>query len=271
MKWISDYIGEEYKEWKEGDKIFITSPTGSGKSRFILDTLLPYFSCIKRKILYLVNRRILKEQIEMELSKLPYNQRSCIAVELYQSIENNFCTVKYRNLENGFSGYMALGYAGTSYLNRYDCVVCDECHYFLADANYNTNTAISLRMVNDYFKYKIRIFLSATIDGVRDYLSKHEKKENRRQEKTHIYEMLTPVFCQSSIQKRMGVFEYKADIDYRYLDISVINNEKSDIIDLIKKSDSKNNWLIFVDNISFGMELKRELKRCFQDRLEGDD
>jgi hypothetical protein len=31
MKWISDYIGEEYKEWKGGDKVFITSPTGSGK------------------------------------------------------------------------------------------------------------------------------------------------------------------------------------------------------------------------------------------------
>lgn len=271
MKWISDYIGEEYKEWKDGDKIFITSPTGSGKSRFILNILLPYFSYKKRKILYLVNRRILKEQIEMELSKLPYDQRSSIEVELYQSIENKFCAVKYQNYGNGFSGYMALGYIGTSYLERYDCVVCDECHYFLADANYNTNTAISFRIVNDYFKNKVRIFMSATIDEVKQYLLKHEEEKYKNYGKTNIYEMLIPALNIHSLQKEMRVLEYKTDIDYRYLDISVINNEKSDIIDLIKKSDRKNNWLIFVDNISFGMELKRELNRCFQDGLEGDE
>lgn len=207
----------------------------------------------------------------MELSKLPYAQKRNIRVELYQSIENKVCTIKYRKQRNGYSGFMALGHAEISYLKEYDCVVCDECHYFLADANYNTNTAISFRIVNDYFKNKIRIFMSATIDEVKRYLLNYEEEKNRNWRKTNIYEMLTPAFDEHSLLKEMRVFEYKADIDFHYLDISVINNEKSDIIDLIKKSDSKSNWLIFVDNISFGMELKRELKHCFQDGLEVDE
>ncbi|MCI9594980.1 MAG: DEAD/DEAH box helicase family protein [Lachnospiraceae bacterium] len=81
MKWVSDYIGEEYKDWEGGNKIFITSPTGSGNTQFILKTLLSCFS-IENKKLYLVNRRILKKQMETEISRLPYEQKSNIVIEI---------------------------------------------------------------------------------------------------------------------------------------------------------------------------------------------
>lgn len=51
MKWVSDYIGEEYKDWEGGNKIFITSPTGSGNTQFILKTLLSCFSIENKKTL----------------------------------------------------------------------------------------------------------------------------------------------------------------------------------------------------------------------------
>ena len=76
MKWVSERIGEEYKKWESGSMVFIASPTGSGKTQFILKTLLPYFSKENKKILYLVNRRILKKQMEEDISKLPDEQRS---------------------------------------------------------------------------------------------------------------------------------------------------------------------------------------------------
>ena len=41
-KYITDEIGEKYKEWGAGDKVFITAPTGTGKTHFILNILLPY-------------------------------------------------------------------------------------------------------------------------------------------------------------------------------------------------------------------------------------
>lgn len=47
-----------------GDKIFITAPTGSGNSYFVLNKLLPYAYSKKVNILYLVNRKILKAQLQ---------------------------------------------------------------------------------------------------------------------------------------------------------------------------------------------------------------
>ena len=46
--YISDGINEDYKSWKKGEsgrqsyRVFIESPTGSGKTFFILNKLLPY-------------------------------------------------------------------------------------------------------------------------------------------------------------------------------------------------------------------------------------
>ena len=39
-KFISDVIGEEFKEWKRGDIIILAAPTGCGKSTFVLEKLL---------------------------------------------------------------------------------------------------------------------------------------------------------------------------------------------------------------------------------------
>lgn len=36
MVFIADSIGTEYKKWRAGDTIFISSPTGSGKTTFVL-------------------------------------------------------------------------------------------------------------------------------------------------------------------------------------------------------------------------------------------
>ena len=44
MEWLTNRIGEEYKRWTNRDKVFIASPTGSGKTYFILKQFLPYFS-----------------------------------------------------------------------------------------------------------------------------------------------------------------------------------------------------------------------------------
>lgn len=163
--------------------------------------------------------------METKISRLPYEQRSNIVIESYQSIENKFCSIEFQQ-----NRYAALKDNGISFLSKYDCVVCDECHYFLVDSNYNTNTVISYRLVNEYFKKKIRIFMSATINGVQDCLSEHENKKNWR---TRIYNFLTPMFDDTSLN--MKVFSYETDIDYNYLDIMVIDNKTSSIVNLVKK------------------------------------
>ena len=67
MNFIADSIGKGYKEWKfgdeegvvKGDNIFISSPTGRGKTSFIIREFLPYLAEQGKSLLYLVNRTIL--------------------------------------------------------------------------------------------------------------------------------------------------------------------------------------------------------------------
>lgn len=301
-KWVTDYIGEAYKEWKGttentnnymvksikmGDKIFISAPTGTGKTYFILNTLLPYFYSQNKKILFLVNRRILKEQMEKEISRININFRNNIDVILYQNLEHSFCSIKkdfvplpllysYRTWNIDASSE----YNNVQYLQKYECVICDECHYFLNDSNYNTNTIISFCIINKFFRNKIRIFLSATITDFQEYLINNEK--NIETYRTEIYNILIPGITEPKIQNynikrseeiptpntpRIKVSDgenlsYSLDIDYKYLDVHILN-DKNDIGELVAESSDK--WLIFVDNIDYGHELKCDLSKRLKD------
>lgn len=87
---IGETIGDDYKEWQDGSTIFISSQTGSGKTTFILKELLPYAKEQNKRILYLVNRRVLKEQMENAIRDLPLELSKYIEIESYQSIEDKF-------------------------------------------------------------------------------------------------------------------------------------------------------------------------------------
>ena len=205
---LADSIGEEYRNWKAGDCIFISAPTGSGKTSFILKKLLSYFSTLQepKKILYLVNRTALKQQMENEISKLPFEQEQLIDVELYQTIENMIVQLEYTNcVAPYYQGYVAAinsavsekdrgkyipaetvsampdytngSYSKVWWANEYDYVVCDEAHYFLMDSNYNTNTCWSFRFVSEVFAQKIRIYMSATIEDIMTFIRKDNQKK----------------------------------------------------------------------------------------------
>ncbi len=67
-KYLSDVIGEEYKDWKPGQVIFLSAHTGAGKTYFILNKLVKFAAIEKKKILYLANRSILKKQIQEQIN-----------------------------------------------------------------------------------------------------------------------------------------------------------------------------------------------------------
>lgn len=94
MNTVTDKIGEEYKQWSNYNKIFISAPTGSGKTYFILNVLLPFACSQNRKILFLVNRKILKLQLEKEISNFPFEIAKNITIETYQTLEKKYCEIK---------------------------------------------------------------------------------------------------------------------------------------------------------------------------------
>lgn len=286
MRWISDEIGRKYEEWKNGDCIFISAPTGSGKTYFVLNVLRPFLIQKNGKVLYLVNRRILKDQIEKEIKRIQIKTGDIInpiKVETYQSIEKKICNSEYRADENG----TYKGFAENKTYDSFDYVVCDECHYFLTDSNYNANTGLSFRFIQEKFEEKIRIFISATIRNVKEYIERDNWKR---------YDLRTPFyqFCADHEMKIDNSFEYdwkngcyryldergnfiypenisdgydgyhryygdKLERDYGYLDVSVVENV-DEIIDLVRDKENEGKWLIFVDSIQLGENLRDKLK-----------
>jgi len=157
-QFISDIITEEeIAKWKLGDRILITSQTGSGKSQWVKDILYEYCVQNNKKILLLSNRVALKGQNEKELSGV---KEEVIKIKNYQTLESS---VLYGNqLDDLFSNF--------------DYIVLDEIHYLLSDSAFNGNTDILLNCVKFPQKNKIFIFITATPQAILLYNKNYEHK-----------------------------------------------------------------------------------------------
>lgn len=293
---VEQAIGQDYKNWQYrnerncGDRIFIDAPTGSGKTTFILQTLLPYYCKQGKKILYLVNRRILKEQIQEMIADLPHEQFASIRVELYQEIEKSVAaapmqyskvdsfwkkvreqsksSIQY-NEEDSVQGY---DYSMLKNFSEYDCVVCDEAHYFLTDSTYNTNTIFTFEWLQEFFQNKVCIFMSATIDELKSYMEENNLYEYGKSNTVHYkiskYDSLGGVIHrawaangQESRKPKHEIITHPVPRDYSYIrseNIRIINNRKA-LVDLV--TEGKHKWLIFVDSIKYGNALKNSVKQ----------
>lgn len=307
-------IGNDYKErWKayrkqeekSADRIFIDAPTGSGKTTFILQRLLPYYSRTERKILYLVNRRILKEQIREMIADLPHAQYGAIRVELYQEIEKRIVSVpmQYRKTDllrekereeeqeqsehstqyNKTDSVQGYDYSFLKKLSEYDCVVCDEAHYFLTDSTYNTNTVFSFRWIQDVFRNKVCIFMSATIHELKSYMET-KNLYDYGESNTAYYGIAVYDPSVAMLNNRIArlkeetcrklndheVITYSVNRDYSYIsanNIRIIYNRKA-LVDLVAEGNHK--WLIFVDNIKYGNALRNSIKKKLKKHKNGD-
>ena len=111
-RYISDGINEDYKAWEKGEsgkqpyRVFIESPTGSGKTFFILNKLLPYAIEKDRSIIYICNRDAVKQQIIQVIRESPftlqesdYNEKQFSKFKFPGSVSSIFI-VNYQSLVN---------------------------------------------------------------------------------------------------------------------------------------------------------------------------
>lgn len=251
--YISEEIGEEYRGWGERDIIFITAPTGSGKSYFMLHNFLK--QVIKRgwRMLYLVNRRILKEQLKKELEEV--EDEICEEFEEMGfseiSIENYITILTYQNIENRLQGKECD--EEIIFIKKFTCVVYDECHYFYTDANFNTSTELSYLFLRKIFDNKLQIYISATPDKIKKEVESYLEKEKETLESS---ERRPSVFNRTARE----IQEYKIKGSYDYVQMMVFEKIE-DLTEIIKENvnEKEEKWLIFVDNIDRGKEFQNGL------------
>lgn len=137
-KWVSDIVGDDYKNWNK-EFVVLDCGTGCGKSYFCINVLGTYAKENNKKILYLCNRRKLRQQIYDSVKKI--HLLDTIYVTSYQSLQKKLQKEKQPP--------------------KYDYIVADECHYFTTDALFNDYTDVSYNYIMQQ-KESVVIFVSAT-------------------------------------------------------------------------------------------------------------
>ena len=166
QKWVSDIIGDDFKTWKN-EFIILDCDTGCGKSYFCLHKLGKYAKLHNRKILYLCNRRKLRNQIFDDVKR--YGFKDTIYVTTYQLLQ--------KNIQDGKGPI------------DYDYIVADECHYFMTDATFNDYTDVAYNYIMQQ-KKAVVLFVSATAKKFFKYLldaNKVKKRNYYRLDKDYSY------------------------------------------------------------------------------------
>lgn len=254
-RYISDEIENEYQKWTDGDIVFITASTGAGKSHFILNVYLDWIIQRGGRLLYLVNRRILREQLQNEVNTeiarvisekngLDTNIQSYIEITTYQALENRLKSSYYEAC-NCLESVL-----------KFTCVVCDECHYFYTDSNFNTGTELSLDLIRELFKGKLQIYISATADKIEKEMEKYfEKQKDVNQ--TVNFGSIAPRKREKKVFIKYGE-NYNSGGLHPYIVM-----DQDGLIDKIQRSihETKDKWMVFVDSIDAGKVLQKALRR----------
>lgn len=172
--WLVNGIQEDYKNWlprgverhQKASRIFIESPTGTGKSSFVLDKLFPFAAEKNYNILYLANRSALNQQIRNAVARKLKVKEKIKKDEATFYLPESFCCLTVIN-------YQAISLDSTAletFLSDYAYIVFDEAHFFVEDSLFNAKTGLLLKSVLDASPDAVWIFLSATLDGSEELL-----------------------------------------------------------------------------------------------------
>ena len=144
----------EYATWLSGKKVMLVAPTGLGKTTFVLSEFLPFCVAQRRKVAILCNRRLLREQYLYDLAEM-YTR--------YYIMNEQVQLFTYQTLAE----YIMKGQNLGKVLEDFDVIVCDEAHYFYADADFNVyGTFILLQVLIKICIHKSILFITATADEV---------------------------------------------------------------------------------------------------------
>ncbi len=83
-RYVSERIGDDYLNWQVGKNVLISTPTGSGKTTFVIEVLLRHAIRQGKHVVYYCNRRILNDQfsvISEERIKKMYSGSGDISAE----------------------------------------------------------------------------------------------------------------------------------------------------------------------------------------------
>lgn len=229
--YLCEKIGDEYRGWLD-KKIIISTPTGSGKTTFVLKKLLPFYRERGKKLLILCNRKILELQYGYAMAEnfTDFREEKNVQIVTYQKMATELR--EGLNIEEKYA--------------EFDGVCLDECHYFVADAEFNSfGTAAVWGAVKKLFWTKQMIFMSATMENMLSFI-----EEFIEEIKKNVPERIQPK------PSYMETLRYTFDANYNHiLPIFVPNKETL----CQKLHESKAKSLVFINDCEIAEQMKKKL------------
>lgn len=256
--YCTDILTPDMAQWQSTDRIYIQAPTGSGKTFFILKTLLPFAIAQGREILYLSNRQILHQQLVKE---------TCDYLGIF------FEDMKHEKIAE-FAGITFMTYQTMQEkLKKINCVlysiphyyvVLDEIHYLTVDSKFNAETYRILDVFRAA-KHNVLIAISATLEETLQFLDFYgsgwelvEKEAHKEVYMRNPQEMLK--IMRGELER---LYFYKVSTEKPRYKIFIYDDIEQ-VIEIINRDISGGKWLVFQsDKTRISQELRKKItKKC---------
>ena len=238
LKWVSDTIGEEYKQWSKGDIVAIQAQTGTGKTYFVKNVLVPYMDKYEH-MLIISNRTNLKRQVKIDLLKKLQKDTPKNLKELDKiTTVGNVTLLSYHQIAIMRQAQEEKGKEIN--LDIYKYIICDECHWFKSDASFCDKTELAWKeLIRTRHRESIVVYISATMEEIRPMIDSAIEKFNEK-----------------SFGYGIKLWNYTTGIDYSYLNPYYFDKIENLGVH-IKNADIKDGkWLVFVTSKSMAKNLK---------------
>lgn len=278
---MSQYLSEDIKQpivhstpGSPRNVYLLKAPTGSGKTTFFIKDLVPEARRRRQQVLLIVNRSVLTEQlINIYLKELgiPPGAIEFPQEGIYPLGDLVVCSYQYmaRRLQDKDTPNIKIG---PFEAKEYAFVVCDECHYFIADSVFTTDSAPLVNLPK-VFAQSVRIYASATINPVRNVILKMEQVVDLAENFPHweIWpgfryarnNMISQMYSNNTgLPKYAAFFEVTgAEPDYSYLHPRILADGQSLWDDVIEQYEahSLRKAVVFVDSKKQGKDCKEKL------------
>lgn len=231
--YLTEFIGEDFKDWTASDEVFIQTQTGSGKTSFIVEKFAPYAAATGCEVLLLVNRKILRHQIKLGLAASHGIQSMTVEeIDAIQSFDG-ITVLSYQQVEAQLKEKDFILTVLSDKRFRY--VVFDEVHYLLQDSLFNRNV-FYLEEILHRIRNATKIFLSATLDEAQPYLMEELHLGDRKTEKMETSQYKSFFTYENGYFMNGRIIEYKKPSEYNASEIFYFR----DVSEIVNKINSSN-------------------------------
>lgn len=269
-RYVSDVLTMKICQfWQPGEQVFISAGTGRGKNTFIKNELLKH--CGNQKVVIFENRQSLMQQqiidiiSEIDPEVLKYNDISKDNMVIFGAYKNimiisyQCAALKCMLRNNRFLDFCSQA--------RY--LIFDEAHYILDDSPYNKGISFFAQtFLGNFFPNATKIFMSGTMEEIYDYV---QYMNRFPKEPLDIIEKKEEDFFSDNLSGTAWKLENFNSVLSLPTDYSYIKpykyKEIKDICYQVSQTSANEKWLVFVESIRDGEELKARLESICNDSV----